>query len=326
MPKSTPPRSGASPAARPPALASLRVNDAVLFTRQMRVRARGCDEMSRAKYNSRTRQVIMTTLDACLLRGSVAKLSYRFGLHGTLRVTAHELQVREGARLPASLLLAFASDLHAGPTTHPELFSTVVEQLNAIEPDVILLGGDYTSSRAEHIDVLCEHLAQCRAPMGTYAVLGNHDLWAGEEYISLRLSEIGVRVLVNESVSLPSPFDSVSICGIDDPWTGEVDVPRAFRAAGPVRVFLTHSPDGLLFLGEERFDVGFAGHTHGGQVALSNGTPIITAGGPLSRTYSSGKFAVPGSGPLIVSRGIGCSSIPLRINADPEIILCKLLS
>jgi uncharacterized protein len=232
----------------------------------------------------------------------------------------------EESRLPASLLLAFASDFHAGPTTHPELFSTLVKQLNAIEPDVILLGGDYTSSRPEHIDVLCEHLAQCRAPMGSYAVLGNHDLWAGEEYISLRLSEIGIRVLVNEGVSLPSPFDSVSICGIDDPWTGEADVPKTFERAGPVRVFLTHSPDGLLFLGKERFDVGFAGHTHGGQVALRDGTPIITAGGPLSRTYSSGKFAVPGSGPLIVSRGIGCSSIPVRINADPEIIVCELLS
>src|SRR5262249_46441152 len=226
------------------------------------------------------RQAIMATLDACLLGGSLAKLSYRFGLHGRLRVSSHELRMQEQHRLPASLLLAFASDFHAGPTTHPELFGALVEELTEIRPDVILLGGDYTSSRPEHIDVLCEHLAQCRAPLGTYAVLGNHDLWAGDEYIRLRLSEIGVQVLVNEGASLPSPFDSVSICGIDDPWTGEADVPKTFSNAGPVRIFLTHSPDGLLFLGKERFDVGFAGHTHGGQIALPNGTPIVSAGGP----------------------------------------------
>jgi hypothetical protein len=71
--------------------------------------------------------------------------------------------------------------------------------------------------------------------------------------------------------------------------------------------------------------VAFAGHTHGGQVALPNGTPVLTAGGPLSRTYSRGRFEVAGTGPLIVSRGIGCSNLPVRINSDPELIICTLL-
>jgi predicted MPP superfamily phosphohydrolase len=117
----------------------------------------------------------------------------------------------------------------------------------------------------------------------------------------------------------------VSVCGVDDPWTGEVDIAKAFSNAAPVRIFLTHSPDGLLFLRDERFDVGFAGHTHGGQIALRDGTPIITAGGPLSRTYGRGRFEVPGNGPLIVSTGIGCSTLPIRINADPEVVVCKFL-
>jgi predicted MPP superfamily phosphohydrolase len=268
----------------------------------------------------------MSALDTCLLWGALAKLSYHLGLHGRLRITSHELPVRGEGGLPASLLLAFASDFHAGPTTHPDLFKSLAEELNAIQPDVILLGGDYTSCKAEYIDVLCEHLSQCRAPLGIYAVLGNHDLWAGDEHISSRLTANGVRVLVNENVSLPSPFECVSICGIDDPWTGEADVAKTFSNAGPVRIFLTHSPEGLLFLDGERFDVGFAGHTHGGQIALSDGTPIVSAGGPLSRSHSRGRFDIAGNGPLIVSRGVGCSSIPIRINADPEIIVCTLRS
>src|SRR5262249_13602799 len=155
---------------------------------------------------------------------------------------------------------------------------------------------------------------------GTYGVLGNHDLWAGDEHISARLAATGVRMLVNESVPLPAPFDCVSVCGIDDPWTGEADVATTFSNAGPGRIFLTHSPDGMLFLRGEWFDVGFAGHTHGGQIALRDGTPIVSAGGPLSRKYAHGRFDFDGNGPLIVSRGVGCSSITVRINADPEIV------
>jgi predicted MPP superfamily phosphohydrolase len=258
------------------------------------------------------------------MRGSVARWSYRRGLHGTLRVTTHEIRTDKKDFLPAPLVLAFASDFHAGPSTHPEIFNALVTELEAGRPDVILLGGDYVSWKAHDIDVLCELLSQCESPLGIYAVLGNHDLWADEEHITRRLATVGVRVLVNENVSLPHPFDGVSICGMDDPWAGNADAAQTFSGANPVRVFLTHSPDGLHFLDEERFDVGFAGHTHGGQIALSDGTPIVSAGGPLSRAYGRGRFDVAGRGPLIVSRGVGCSNIPVRINSDPELVLCTL--
>jgi hypothetical protein len=77
---------------------------------------------------------------------------------------------------------------------------------------------------------------------------GNHDLWAGDEFIGQRLTAAGVNVLVNRNIALPSPFDSVSICGIDDPWTGNANAALAFKDAKPLRIFLTHSPDGILLL------------------------------------------------------------------------------
>jgi uncharacterized protein len=267
----------------------------------------------------------MASLDAALLRGFFAKWSYRFGLHGKLRVTSHEIRLPREKALVAPLLLAFASDFHAGPTTHPELFANLIDEVNRQRPDVLLLGGDFVSSKADQVDVLSEALSRCAPPLGKYAVLGNHDLWTDDRHIAHRLTTAGVQVLINRSTSLPAPFDSVSICGIDDPWTGSPDATMTFEGARPIRIFLSHSPDGLLLLGEQRFDLGFAGHTHGGQVALPNGTPIIDAGGPLSRTYSRGRFEITGKGPLIVSRGIGCSSLPIRINSDPELILCNLL-
>ena len=132
-------------------------------------------------------------------------------------------------------------------------------------------------------------------------------------------------MLVNRNTRLPPPYSDISICGIDDPWSGDRDVASAFEAAGPVRILLSHSPDGSLLLGKQTFDVCFAGHTHGGQVTFANQVPIISAGGPLVRTYSRGRFEIPGNLTLIVSRGVGCSTLPIRINSDPELILCTLL-
>ena len=282
--------------------------------------------LQRGRHNSHIRQAAIAALDIALLGGLVAKWSYRCGLHGTLQVTTQEIHLSGGKQLPAPLVLAFASDFHAGPTTHPKVFSILIEELIDRRPDVILLGGDFVSRKAEYIDVLTDGLRRCNPPLGKYAVLGNHDLWANDSHITQRLIAAGVAVLVNRNRSLPAPFDTVSICGIDDPWTGSADVATAFKGTKPIRVFLTHSPDGLLLLGNEKFDVGFAGHTHDGQIALRDGTPIIDAGGPLSRTYARGRFEVVDNGPLIVSRGVGCSNVPVRINADPELVICTLYS
>ncbi len=278
----------------------------------------------RGRHNSLFRRISESALNGALLRGWVASWSYRCGLHGKLRVTSHMVRVAEGTHLPAPLVIAFASDFHAGPTTHPKAFATLAHELAALKPDLILLGGDYVSGEAANVVVLAEVLSRCDARLGKYAVLGNHDLWTDDGHIVERLANAGVDVLVNRNSALPPPFEGVSIVGIDDPWTGSADMPKAFEGAGPIRVFLTHSPDGLLLLGGERFDVGFAGHTHGGQVALPDGTPVLTAGGPLSRAYGHGRFEIAGNGPLIVSRGIGCSNWPIRINADPELVVCTL--
>ena len=264
-------------------------------------------------------------MNTALCGGWITKLSYRFGLHGTLRVTTHEIRIPAEKRLPAPLVLAFASDFHAGPTTDPQVFATLFDELVTRKPDVLLLGGDYVTGKASSVTALSEVLSQSRPPLGKYAVLGNHDLWADDEHIQRQLDAAGATVLLNANRSLPPPFDQVSVCGIDDPWTGRVEVARAFEGAGPIRIFLTHSPDGLLFLRNEQFDVGFAGHTHGGQVAFPNGTPVLSACGPLSRTYGQGRFEIDRHGPLIVGRGIGCSNLPIRLNADPELIICTLL-
>jgi len=279
---------------------------------------------SRGRHNARMRRATLSVLDAALLNGLVARWSYRCGLHGRLAVSEHEVRLATGDAFPRPLVLAFASDFHAGPTTDPAMFASLIDELVRQRPDALLLGGDYVSCKAEQVGVLAAQLSRFSPPLGKYGVLGNHDLLTDDGHIVRQLEAAGVKVLVNRNCPLPPPFEQVSICGVDDPWTGSPDLAQTFRGAGPVRIFLSHSPDGLLLLREEGFDLALAGHTHGGQVALPDGTAIVDAGGPLSRLYARGRFEIAGKGPLIVSRGVGCSNLPIRINADPDLIICRL--
>jgi predicted MPP superfamily phosphohydrolase len=263
-------------------------------------------------------------LNALLMNGRIAALSWRLGGHGQLEVARHEVELGPDQRLPRPLTVAFASDFHAGPTTHPALFDALLERLHAEKPDVLLLGGDYISFDAANIAGLGAFLAQARAPLGTYAVLGNHDVWNGRETVAAALAAAGVELLVNRNIPLPAPFGAGSICGIDDPWTGAPSLDATFAGAGQVRIYLMHSPDGLWQLGSQRFDLGLAGHTHGGQIVSRKGTPLKRPSGPYSREYRHGRFEIPGNGPLFVSRGIGCAGIPLRVHANPELLICTL--
>ncbi|MYM25053.1 metallophosphoesterase [Duganella sp. FT135W] len=278
----------------------------------------------RNKRYSRRKHLIEACVGAALLRGRVAALSYRIGLHGKLGVTHHTLALSPGRRLPRPLKIAFASDFHAGVSTDPAIFDDLLAHLAVEQPDVLLLGGDYITGPAKHAEVLATRLAQCKPPLGKFAVFGNHDLSTDDGLIAQLFEAAGVRMLVNRAEALAAPFDNVSICGMDDPWAGEPDATATFAGAGEVRILLMHAPDGLLMLNGQRYDIGFAGHTHGGQIALPDGTPIVMPQGPLSRPYYYGRFPVLRNGDLIVSRGVGCGLIPVRINADPELVICTV--
>ncbi|MYN25391.1 metallophosphoesterase [Duganella levis] len=278
----------------------------------------------RNKRYSRRHATTEAWLNAALLGGRVAAWSYRLGLHGRLGVTRHTVTLPPERRLPEPLKIAFASDFHAGPPTHPAIFDDLFAQIAVEQPHVLLLGGDYVSGPARFAEALMPRLAACHPPCGKFAVFGNHDLSTDDMQLTQMFSQVGVHTLVNRALTLPAPFDSVSICGMDDPWTGAPDAAATFAGAGATRVLLMHAPDGLLMLDGQHYDVGFAGHTHGGQIALPNGTPLLMPQGPLSRPFYYGRFPVPANGDLIVSRGVGCGNIPVRINADPELVICTV--
>lgn len=256
-----------------------------------------------------------------------ARSSYAVGLQSArpVSVRQHVIRTTRPAGVPA-LRIAFASDFHAGATTDPRVLRAACIALDALEPDVLLLGGDFVSVRGRDIHELAPLLAAVRAPLGKFGVFGNHDLRANRPELESALVEAGVRMLVNESVRLPAPHADVTISGFDDPIRGAPDAAILDDAAGEARVLLMHAPDGLLAAGERQFDVAMCGHTHGGQVVMPGGSMPYLPHGALSRTYPAGEYvlAPDGERSLIVSRGVGCSTIPVRLLCAAEVHLIEL--
>jgi predicted MPP superfamily phosphohydrolase len=254
-------------------------------------------------------------------------LARPLGLQGRLRVARHEFVISTTGAPPPPLRVAFVSDLHAGPGTHPATIRKACGILADAQPDLLLLGGDFVSFHARHVEGVLDAIARIDAPLGRLAVLGNHDLIADDAYLVRRLATIGVRTLVNQNVRLAAPWAGVWVCGLDNTEQGLPDGERALAGAEGARLVLMHSPDGLTALGDASFGVAFTGHVHGGQFVLPGGTSLIGSKGPLSQRYLRGgvvELGPAGQRVMLVSRGIGQGSLPLRFRADPEVHLCAL--
>lgn len=241
------------------------------------------------------------------------------------------LHGRDPARPP--LRIAFASDLHLGPTTPVALLDNAFALLHAAKPDILALGGDYVFLGATHDKVreLNDRVTAVEAPIKV-AVLGNHDFWARPARLEVALSDAGTIVLVNEAMRLPPPHDDIAIIGLDDPYTsedrvaGEAAVDKALEemADAAVKIAICHSPDGVSWLRGKGVRFMMCGHTHGGHLALPGGRPIVMPS-PMGRLYPWGFHDVDGM-ELFVSRGVGGSALPIRTWAPPDVAVLTFTS
>jgi predicted MPP superfamily phosphohydrolase len=277
----------------------------------------------RGHHYSWARGVVEWSLEHAYRGSWPARLVRATGMQRRVRVRHHRIATPRWPAGVRPLRIAFASDLHAGPTTHPEVLDEAFARLAHLAADVVLLGGDYVFLSADHIPAIAERVARLRPPLGMFAVLGNHDLWADDQVIAGALEHAGARVLVNERVTLPAPFDAVALAGLDDPWTGERPAMPVFRDDDQVRVVVMHAPEGFVFLEHQPFELAVCGHTHGGHIALPSGVPILVPG-PLSRRFAHGRHDVGHGRALIVSRGVGSTEVALRLNADPDVLLIEV--
>jgi uncharacterized protein len=236
-----------------------------------------------------------------------------------VRLLQHTIHAgRETGRSP--LRIAFASDLHLGPTTPKQLLDHAFAEIGRMEADVLALGGDYVflGATADRVRELKRRVQDVPARTKV-AVLGNHDFWARPERLQDALAAIGVEVMVNRGVRLPPPHDDVGLVGLDDPLTGKAEVEQALatvKGAGTV-LALCHSPDALPVIRHTPIRLLMCGHTHGGHVALPGGRPLFMPS-RVGRRYPWGLHQVDDLA-LFVSRGVGGSLVPVRTFAAPDV-------
>lgn len=237
---------------------------------------------------------------------------------------------RELPGLRSPLRVVQLSDLHYGAYIGRGSVRAWVDAALALRPDVVLVTGDFVDKRgATSLRPLFDELARLRAPLGVWGVWGNHDLAhvrqaaqrEGKSIEAARgvfgddLLRAGVRILRNEGVRLR---DDVFLAGVDDLRRGEARLGAALAhaPAGGAVLLMSHNPD-LLPEVPERVGLTLCGHTHGGQVCLPLVGPLLTSS-RHGRRFASG--FVRGPAPGFVSRGLGVTTVPLRLSCLPEVV------
>jgi predicted MPP superfamily phosphohydrolase len=221
------------------------------------------------------------------------------------------------------------------------------EVLHNDTADIVLITGDFITHDS-YIQSLGEFLEGSRARDGVYGILGNHDyyyrtLWQhvrhsifGKQYrpndwqnLVRLLQRIGIKVLINEQVSIKSSNGSkIFIEGTDDPVLGrpEIHDPNPDYQEADLTILLSHSPDILYAssIKKKSFDLLLSGHTHGGQIRLPGVGPLLTGTRYARRHETYGLFRSLNGMAVNVSSGIGYSLMPVRINCPAEVILLEL--
>ncbi len=244
------------------------------------------------------------------------------------------------------LKIVMLADPHViSPYMTPTRWSRIIAQANALEPDVMLFMGDLLASHRwgthHSFEEAVAPLAAAKARLGTFGIIGNHDWWADKDAQANKsqpiraktaLENVGIRVLVNEAVSLENgglPFwfsGTDSIVAIRTKrrgvFEGRDDLPSALAQVtdnAPV-IHLAHEPD--LFVDvPDRVSLTLSGHTHGGQVNLLGYAPVSNSGYGQRFVYG---HIVENDRHLVISGGLGCSVLPVRFGSPPEITVLEL--
>ncbi len=267
-----------------------------------------------------------------------------------LRLKSSEVSVTD---LPYSFRgtrVMYISDLHINSLNSPSKVNAMIDEVMELEPDLLLLGGDYTSSdpiiqlrgmfssgaakvESDMRNLFFANLAQYTPPLGKYAVAGENDnrldSFAAASSLKQSMALGGVTLLKNEVVRIKKSNQTLVIAGIDDWSTGEKDL-RSWTenlSARECVIVLCHDPESVPLLNSYPASDGFwidlalCGHTHGGIASIGS----FELFNPTSdRHRFSAGWHQENAAKLLISRGVSNSLIPMRLNASPEIHMITL--
>lgn len=225
--------------------------------------------------------------------------------------------------LPAGLegfKIAQLSDIHLGPLTKIELVKEAVRLTNSLNPDVVVLTGDYIWREASSVFDLTPVLAQLNARHGIFSILGNHDVRSSKrKIVRTAFQESRLPLLENQGVTLAVGQDRLYLAGLDDGLAGHPHLKETMAnwPNGVPAILLLHEPDlADHYANDRRFVLQLSGHSHGGQIRTPNNKALILP--YLGAKYDMGLFNVNGMW-LYTNRGLGVTNEPFRFNCPPEV-------
>ncbi len=236
----------------------------------------------------------------------------------------HDLEVTRAtlpiARLPPALAgfrIGLITDIHRSLFVSHEDVARAVASLMREAPDLIVLGGDYVTSRDRaYVRPSAEALDPLAAPHGVFGILGNHD---DDHDMPAALLKNGVEVLKDARTRRTIRGETIDLVGIRY-WTRrQVDIAALTRASAPLTILLAHDPRRLTEAAALNVPLILSGHTHGGQIVLPGIGAIAAQKFPVVAGLARRDRTT-----LFVSRGVGTIYVPVRINCPPEVALLTL--
>lgn len=263
-----------------------------------------------------------------------ARLSYaRFVEPFWLETNRFDLPIPALDRRLDGLRVLHMTDFHLCGRMPIAYVRQAVELGNRQSCDLVALTGDFVHAGFQHVATIAQLLSRLCAPLGAFAVLGNHDYSVRNPLgvrryptlassIARALIDAQIRVLHNEHMLLSPGGASLAVAGIADLWSGEADLAAALDALPRdlPRIVLAHNPCCVDALAGRRCDVMLSGHTHGGQIQLGARGPFVL--NRRMRDYAAGLYRRE-HGYLYVNKGIGYT-VRLRYKVRPEVAVLTL--
>jgi predicted MPP superfamily phosphohydrolase len=226
--------------------------------------------------------------------------------------------------------IVFISDIHYGKLFRAKRLISIVNRINKLDPDIIIIGGDYLDisvkskkDLSKYLDKEIMILRKLKAKQGIFTVLGNHDYYKRRESLLDAIHSSSFKLLKNSKEFINKGEDSIELIGLDDLVQGKPDVNMLKVSTNNFTIAISHNPDFFSdYKNQINYDLALSGHTHGGQVTFFG----------LYAPYTSSKYGqryvkkivYEDNREIILTNGIGNGILPIRFFAIPEIIEIKL--
>ncbi len=239
--------------------------------------------------------------------------------HFDLRVARYE--VRDTTWKAHPFRIVHISDLHVSDFYPETFYQQLYTHISHAKPDILVITGDFVTN-VKAFPLLPHILTPLGTQYQTFAILGNHDYWAGEDKVADIVCASGIHVLRNtcHRIRYRNQHD-ICLWGYEYPWGDQGHVPHHFT--DELRIVLTHTPDNIYRLSAMGATMVFAGHYHAGQIRLPYlGSLVIPS--LYGRRFDHGHFVV-NTTHLFVTAGVGTATFPIRMYCQPDIFIVDII-